>query len=240
MPNNKEPDLQILYKVFDQIIQDIQYTIVQEVVSQAVLFEANCKKVHTEPQKLFDSQMDITTIQSYTQVQKQILYYIIQAENKDIDQQPVYKLISRQQIAIQRVKFIIQEFQEQKQDQSINNSNKDNKSNKKIKFIGRIQQEILQLCIVLLNYLLQDNKYQNVIISRLAVIDIQDDDRQLDTKDYISKYSAIIKLAWLIVVQEGYKQQQEAIQQLQEQGSTTEDVKEEVYSYYYFICQLTY
>jgi hypothetical protein len=51
------------------------------------------------------------------------------------------------------------------------------------------------LCIELLNYLLQDNEYQNVIISALAVMGIRDDDRWLDAKDYTPKYSAIIKLA---------------------------------------------
>jgi hypothetical protein len=38
-----------------------------------------------------------------------------------------------------------------------------------------------------------------------------------------------------MVVQEGYKQRQEAIQRLQEQGSTIEEAKEEVRSYYHFI-----
>jgi hypothetical protein len=33
----------------------------------------------------------------------------------------------------------------------------------------------------------------------------------LDAKDYTPKYSAIIKLAWLMVVQEGYERRQEAI-----------------------------
>ena len=65
---------------------------------------------------------------------------------------------------------------------------------------------------------------------------ICDDDGWLDAKDYTPKYSAIIKLAWLIVVQEGYKQQQEAICQLQERGSTAKDAKEEARSYYHFIC----
>jgi hypothetical protein len=40
----------------------------------------------------------------------------------------------------------------------------------------------------------------------------------------------------LIIVQEGYKQQQEAIRQLQEQGSTADKAKEEAQSYFYFIC----
>jgi hypothetical protein len=52
------------------MIQNAQYTTVQEVVSQAALFEANCKEANVEPQKPFDSWMDISTIQSYTRVWK--------------------------------------------------------------------------------------------------------------------------------------------------------------------------
>lgn len=87
-----------------------------------------------------------------------------------------------------------------------------------------------------MNYLLQDNEYQNVIISILAVIGICNNDGWLDAEDYTLKYSAIIKLAWLIVIQEGYEQQQEAIKQLQGRESTAEKAKEEVRSYYHFIC----
>ena len=54
MPDNEEPDLQILCKAFDWMIQDAQYTTVQEVVGQVALFEAN-RKDHNEPQKPFDS-----------------------------------------------------------------------------------------------------------------------------------------------------------------------------------------
>jgi hypothetical protein len=52
----------------------------------------------------------------------------------------------------------------------------------------------LQLCIELLNYLLQDNEYQNVIISALALIGICNNNRWLDAEDYTPKYSAIVKL----------------------------------------------
>ena len=40
----------------------------------------------------------------------------------------------------------------------------------------------------------------NIIISGLAVLGIRSDNRCLDVEDYTPKYSAIIKLAWLIVV----------------------------------------
>ena len=57
------------------------------------------------------------------------------------------------------MRAVIHEFQVWKRDQPINDANKDNESDKEIKFIGRIQREVLQLCIELLNHLLQDNEY---------------------------------------------------------------------------------
>jgi hypothetical protein len=99
MPDEEEPDLEILCEAFDWMIQDAQYTTVQEVVSQAALFKANRKDANVEPQKPFDSWMDITTIQRYTQVWKQALCYVFQAEDKDIEKRLAYKLQGRQQIA---------------------------------------------------------------------------------------------------------------------------------------------
>jgi hypothetical protein len=91
------------------------------------------------------------------------------------------------------------------------------------------------LCIELLNHPRQDNEYHNVIISALAVMGIRDDDGWLDAEDYTPKYSAIIKLARLIVVQEGFKRRQEAIKRLSGRESTAEKAEEEAQSYYYFI-----
>ncbi|KFX85899.1 hypothetical protein O988_09860 [Pseudogymnoascus sp. VKM F-3808] len=82
---------------------------------------------------------------------------------------------------------------------------------KEIAFMRQIQREVLQFCINLLNHLLQDNKYKSVIISGLAVLGIYDDDRWLNAEDYMSKYSMVAKLAHMIVVHKGYKQQQEEI-----------------------------
>jgi RecQ family ATP-dependent DNA helicase len=240
MPDEEEPDLEILCKAFDWMIQDAQYTTVQEVVSQAALFEANRKDANVEPQKPFDSWMDITTIQSYTRVWKQVLCYVFRAEDEDVQKRPAYKLRGRQQIAVQEVRAIIQEFQEWKQDQPIEDADEDDESDEEIEFIGRIQREILRLCIELLNHPLQDNEYQNVIISALALMGMRDDDGWLDAEDYTPKYSAIIKLARLMVVQEGYERREEAIRQLQERGSTVDEAKEEARSYFHFVRQLTH
>ena len=58
------------------MIQDAQYHTVQEVVGQAALFEAHKKEVDKQPNMPFDSWMDITTIESYVRVWKQLLCYV--------------------------------------------------------------------------------------------------------------------------------------------------------------------
>ena len=78
------------------------------------------------------------------------------------------------------------------------------------------------------------------MISGLAIIGIRDDDGWLDAEDYTPKYSAIIKLARLMVVQEGYERRQKAIQRLQKRGMPVNDAIEEAQSYYHFIRQLTH
>jgi hypothetical protein len=63
----------------------------------------------------------------------------------------------------------------------------------------------------LLNQPLQDDEYKSVVISGLAVLGIREDGGWLDAEDYTPKYLAVIKLAWLMVVQEAYKRRRKAI-----------------------------
>jgi hypothetical protein len=47
---------------------------------------------------------------------------------------------------------------------------------------------------------MQDNEYKSTLISGLAVLGIREGEKRLDAEDYTPKYSAVIKLARLIVV----------------------------------------
>lgn len=86
-------------------------------------------------------------------------------------------------------------------------------SDEEIERIRVIQREVLRLCISLLNYSLQDNEYKSAIISELAILGMKDDGEWLNAEDYTPKYSAVIKLARLIVVQKAYERTKEAMQQ---------------------------
>jgi hypothetical protein len=96
------------------------------------------------------------------------------------------------------------------------------------------------LWIVLLNQPLQDNKYKSVLISGLAILGMRDDKGWLDTEDYTPKYSAVIKLVQLIVVQEAYERRREAIKQYKSRGLSIKAAQERVSSYYVLIRGLVY
>ncbi|KAG4427745.1 hypothetical protein IFR05_016773 [Cadophora sp. M221] len=248
-----EPELQVLYKAFDWMIQGAQYTTVQEVVGQAALFEVNKKEAKQETQMPFDSWMDITTVRSYTQVWRQILSYISRAEDTEPEDRPAYQLTSSQAINIQSARDEIRKFQEWKDGEGKqakesddeegikhkgeSQEDEEDESDEEIEKIRVIQREVLRLCISLLNHPLQDNEYKSAIISGLAILGMKDDGGWLNAEDYTPKYSAVIKLARLMVVQEAYEKKKEAMRRLQENDNeiTEAIAREQTVSYYHLI-----
>ncbi len=83
-----------------------------------------------------------------------------------------------------------------------------------------------------MNQPLQDDEYKSVLISGLAILGMREDDGWLDAEDYTPKYSAVIKLARLMVVQEAYERRWEAIAQYEERGLSPEVAREKASSHY--------
>ncbi|OBT48637.1 hypothetical protein VE00_00837 [Pseudogymnoascus sp. WSF 3629] len=105
-----------------------------------------------------------------------------------------------------------------------------------IKWMRQIQREVLRFYITLLDHLLQDNEYQSAIISGLAVLMMKGDKGWHDAEDFTTKYSAVIKLARLMVVQEAYEQRQEQIRAYQNE-MTEVKARKEATSYYQLVKQ---
>ena len=228
-----EPELEVLCRAFDWLIQDAQYHCIRPVVGLEALFEVNRKEVDKDVRMPFDSWMDITTVKAYTEVYKQLLRYIFRSKDIEPEQRPGYQLTERQQMAIQDVWTNIEEFVWWKEEQGdLESGEEEEESDDEIEWMGRIQRQILRLWIALLNQPLQDDEYKSVLISGLAVLGIREDDGWLDTEDYTPKYSAVIKLARLMVVQEAYERRREAIAQYEERGLSPEAAREKASSHY--------
>jgi hypothetical protein len=117
-------------------------------------------------------------------------------------------------------------------------------SDEEIERMRKVQRDVLRFCIDLLDHPLQDNEYESAMISGLAVLGMRDDDGWLDAKDYTPKYSAAIKLARLMVVQEAYEKKEEAMKELQERASARQqeigkaECRRRTLSYYHLISKM--
>ena len=261
----KEPGLAILDTAFEWLIQDAQYHAVRGVVGLQALFEANKKEVEKETNMPFDSWIGITTIERYVEVWKQLLLFVFRAEEVREDERPPYELTEDQQTAMQVVRDRIDGFRQWKEeqdgakedpeDEGIGDDGsgegdregdsreeedegfEDGISDEEIRRMREIQREILRFCIALLDHPLQDDEYKSAIISGLAVLMIKGEKGWWDAEDYTTKYSAVIKLARLMVVQEAYEQRQEQIREYQGNGLTEKEARTMATSYYRLVKQ---
>lgn len=174
------------------------------------------------------------------------------AEDDEAEFRPPYVLTEAQQSAMQTVRDKIRAFQEWKGEQDKNAAGEDrdedegfddgddegmegvegaaeevdegfeDEMSEETKWMRQIQREVLRFCITLLDHPLQDNEYQSPIISGLAVLMIKGDKGWHDAEDFTTKYSAVIKLARLMVVQEAYEQRQEQIRTYQSEMTEVE------------------
>ena len=232
----EEIELQILGKAFEWLIQDSQYHAVRQVVGLEALFIVNKKEVDKEPQMPFSGWMDMTTIISYVDVWKRLLFYIFRAESAQEDMRPPYKLTRNQRWTHADVKTSIQEFQlwkETRESMSIDESEEE--SEEEIAQMKIIQHKVLTFCMALLNHPLGDSEYKNVIISGMAVLGMREDTGWLEADEYTTKYSAVIKLARLMVVQEAYTQRRERVQKHIQSGLDVEKANEVTDSHYQLI-----
>jgi hypothetical protein len=229
-----EPELEVLCKAFDWLIQDAQYHCVRQVVGLEALFEANRKEVDKDVRMPFDSWMDITTVIRYTDVCKQLMRYIFRSKDIEPEKRPGYELTGRQQVCIEDVWTSIEEFMWWKEEQGGDSGSgaEEGESDEEIEWMGRIQRQILRLWMALLNQPLQDDEYKSVLISGLAILGMREDDGWLDAEDYTPKYLALIKLARLMVVQEAYERRREAIEQYESRGLSSKEARERASSHY--------
>ncbi|PQE17806.1 atp-dependent dna helicase protein [Rutstroemia sp. NJR-2017a BVV2] len=92
---NDKLELEVLYKAFDWLIQDIQYHCIRSIVGLEVLFKANRKEIDKDIRIPFDSWIDITTVLRYIEVCKQLIYYIFRYKDIESEKQPGFKLTER-------------------------------------------------------------------------------------------------------------------------------------------------
>ncbi|OBT40058.1 hypothetical protein VE00_09314 [Pseudogymnoascus sp. WSF 3629] len=214
---------------FEWLIQEARYKAVREIVGQQALFEANKKEVEKETNMPFDSWIDITTIERYVEVWKQLLLVVFRAEDDEPEFRPPYVMTEAQQSAMQTVRDKIGAFQEWKEEQAksaegedrdedegFDDGEDDEGAEEGVEWAGEEVDEGFE------DEMSEETKWYgrssgiaSAIISGLAVMMMKGDKGWHDAEDFTTKYSAVIKLARLMVVHEAYEQRQEQIRAYQ-------------------------
>ena len=78
----------------------------------------------------------------------------------------------------------------------------------------RIDRFVLELMVSLLDHQFKESHYDSAIISGLAVLGLRDDTGWVDAVDYTPIYSAVIKVARMLVVYQSYTQREDEVAEL--------------------------
>ncbi|KFY83337.1 hypothetical protein V500_10092, partial [Pseudogymnoascus sp. VKM F-4518 (FW-2643)] len=181
---------------FEWLIQDAQYKAVREVVGQQALFEANKKEVEKE-------------------TNMPLLLFVFRAEDDEPEFRPPYVLTDAQQSSMQTVRDKIGSFQEWKQEQEKNAAGEDRDEDegfddgeddegidKDVEGTDEEVDEGFEDEMSEETKRMRQIQRESAIISGLAVLMMKSDKGWHDAEDFTTKYSAVIKLARLMVVQE--------------------------------------
>lgn len=194
----EEEDLVIIHKSFDRVMNECQKHVVEEVVGEAALFRVNATEYGKKGENPFYMDLKDKTHLDYRAYWKQILSFVVRAEMEwKKEERPQYRFTRGQ-----RIKFakLIQKAVEFEGVQVTEEMGRDEREQ-----MADLDRVCLQFCIELLDHKLVGNPYQSPIISGLSILGIGPGQTWVKAIKYTTIYSAIIKIARALVVEQGYQ-----------------------------------
>ncbi|KAK4158624.1 hypothetical protein QBC43DRAFT_305290, partial [Cladorrhinum sp. PSN259] len=162
----------------------------QTTAGSAVLFEIGRKNIHTKPSTPFTSRLEPQTIQRYTNVWKRVVGFIFRTIDLDDSDRLPYKFQQHQTDALIQFRYYLS--------YTINTVSEQTEQTEGL--TKALDRACLDFLITLLDQQLPHSSYDSVLLSALAVMGIRQDGGWLRPEEYTSIYSAIIKIARMLVV----------------------------------------
>ncbi len=184
--------LQAMQESVEQVVEQAQ-AVVLKCSRYAVLFKINKKEVQVKLGRLFKGQIEDNIQASYKEVYQKLLYFLYQTQDQDNANQLLYMFIEKQGDLFNAFIDIVNK---QVQDKDIGRISKAERQAQE----GWVDWLYLDAIVAFFDYQYQDMLYKSVLISRLAVLEICKDSRQVGLGEYIPKYLAIIKIVYILVV----------------------------------------
>lgn len=226
--------LRLVHQSFERVVAGARRVTRPEVVSWNALFEVNRKERTKERDKPFHGQFGARTNQSYQDVWKRLLAYVIRTLSiEDAKQRPPFRVSRQQKEAYESV---MKEADELDDVWIANNGVLPKSAVERAK--QRLDPAVLDLCLSLLDDETKDAEYQNITVSFITVLSIQDDGTWESYMSFTPKLSGLIAVARLLVIKKAVSARRDSIESKVAQGMSREDAEEESPSHYELVSDM--
>jgi superfamily II DNA helicase RecQ len=184
----EETALQSAWKVMEYVLDQAQATATAAKVGKAALFEVARTALEVKPNRPFDNRLEEDTWKRYKDVFRQLLYIVYRVDDMADDEKPPFIFTTAQGDLWDR---FIEAMSDERGQQS-----------------DKPSQEDHDLCLTMIiswfDHILKGDAYRNVLVSSLAVIGIREDGGWESVLNYTPIYSAVIKVARMLVLYQSY------------------------------------
>jgi hypothetical protein len=156
--------------------------------------------------KPFDSRVEDDTWERYKEVCRKLFCFIQRTQDWSDAERPPYEFTKQQGDLFDRFEETVEEAVAQGADVDQ----------------GMVDRLCLDMMVALLDHPFKDSHYESAIISGLAVMGLRDDGGWARPEDYTPVYSAVIKVARMLVVYQAVLEREDAIAKKEETMSEEE------------------
>lgn len=235
-----ETGLRRMWESLERVMERARATVAAMHAGHAVLFEINRKEVHVKPRKPFDGRMEEDTWARYKDVFQKLICFIRRTDDRD-ENRPPYEFTNRQGKlydefveAAQGGSHVAGEPSDTVQEQpnavrgqsdptreqtdptreQTNPAREQTNPAEQEAYEARVDRLCLDFMVALFDHPLKHTHYENAIISGLAVMGLREDGGWVSAENYTPIYSAVIKMARILVAYQAVVEQKDEIQAL--------------------------
>ncbi|KXH39658.1 hypothetical protein CSAL01_12557 [Colletotrichum salicis] len=187
-----------MWSVIDDVLDQARAISSPHNVGHAVLFEVQRTEAHVKARRPFDNRMEEDTWTRYKAVWRVLLCVWFRTQDMADNVRPPYKLTEVQGDAWDRFEEVCKT--------AARRGSRDER-----------EHAGLALLISILDHQLKDSQYQNALVSALAVMGITKEGGWVDIRDYTTKYSAVIKVARMLVIYQAVLERRQEMATLQKE-----------------------
>ncbi|KDN59860.1 hypothetical protein CSUB01_11029 [Colletotrichum sublineola] len=194
----EEGVLQAMWTVMERVLNQARKISSPNIVGNAALFEVQRNEVHIKPRRPFDNRLEDQTWERYKGVWRKFLCIWYRTQEMADDERPPYRLTARQRQYWQRFKAAVQK------EGALEVGEPDDGPTE-------AERAAVKVLVRVLNHPLRKGDYENVLISALAVMGIDEDGGWVKVTDYTTIYSAVIKVSRMLVVYQSAIERKDAV-----------------------------